>query len=159
MVTFNAPRPTHLPRHESRWVIRHGKTMFGIHGYKMREGYDDECMESHVCLFHSVKQAKDVARILRSHRSNVGAWPSTDYDEGIRVKCNRVGTKQRPLVVCEVSSTVMETRLAAHGVKSVVVTDYLLDEGMLRMEVDACHTHVPDDDTLRHSLSRAFRMF
>ncbi len=147
------------PPHESRWVVRHGATMFGIHARKNRVGYDDDCVESFVCLFKCVDQAEDVARILRTHRSRVGCWPPTDYDEGIQVKCDRVGRKRRPLQVNEVSNTVMKARLASHGVKSVTVTDYLLDEDMLRMEVDSCDAQHVDNATLRRSLTMAFNMF
>ena len=159
MVRPDFHRAFHLPPHDSRWVVRHGATIFGIHARKKRVGYDEDCVESLVCLFKCLKHAEDVARILRTHRSRVGFWPATDYDEGIPVECDRVGRKRRPLEVREVSKTVMNARLDSHGVKSVTVTDYLLDEDMLRMEIDSCDAQHVDDATLRRSLTMAFNMF
>lgn len=128
--------PFRLPVLQSRWVIRHGKTYFGVHPRRKSAGCDDGCVESHICIFRKPEDARSVARVLRAHKALCHEWPDTAFDGALCVAEDlTVTNKHRPLCVSEVCVSVFESRLQAYGIGAVEVLGHEFGCGLLSMEV------------------------
>ena len=129
--------PFRMPVLQSRWVIMHGRTYFGVHPRRKAAGYDEQCIESQICLFRRSDDARQVARVLRAHKASCNNWPETTFDDGsLLVSADlTITTKHRPLRVSEVCNSAFEARLQAYGIGAVEVLGHEVTEGLLTMDV------------------------